>query len=123
MSLMQRNKGKSGERQAAHYLTSLGYPARRGRQFKGTADSPDVVVEGVHLEVKWRATASLDNGLDQWCEEARAECGSKPWAVLWRGNRQPWRLTCEVLPGIVGTVVGDHNIRGVLARLSGFGST
>ena len=36
-------KGKAFERQVAHILSDNGFPARRGQQFAGSPDSPDVV--------------------------------------------------------------------------------
>ena len=49
-------KGKRGEREVAALLRANGFPfARRGQQFKGTADSPDVVCDelpNVYMEVK-----------------------------------------------------------------------
>jgi hypothetical protein len=42
-----RNKGKRGELEAAHMLTHEGFPARRGQQFSGGTDSPDVVCESL----------------------------------------------------------------------------
>jgi Holliday junction resolvase len=53
--LNSNQKGKRGEREAAAFLTDEGFPARRGQQFAGGTDSPDVVCEslsGLHFEVK-----------------------------------------------------------------------
>jgi hypothetical protein len=50
-----RNKGKRGELEAAKFLASEGFPARRGQQFSGGTDSPDVLCEAlprIHFEVK-----------------------------------------------------------------------
>jgi hypothetical protein len=41
-----RNKGKRGELEAAKFLASEGFPARRGQQFSGGADSPACGVRG-----------------------------------------------------------------------------
>ncbi len=49
-------RGIRGELGVVHLLQALGIVARRGQQFKGTSDSPDVIVpefkDYVHLEVK-----------------------------------------------------------------------
>lgn len=55
MGKMSKTKGKVGEREVARLLTEAGFPARRGQQFKGGGDSPDVVCDGLpgmHIEVK-----------------------------------------------------------------------
>ncbi len=46
-------KGKTFERWVANYLKEHGYDARRGQQYHGGADSPDVVgLDGFHIECK-----------------------------------------------------------------------
>lgn len=69
-----RAKGAVGERELAAFLTSHGFPARRGQQFAGGPDSPDVVCERLdrfHIECKrveagnpynWLAQAERDKG-------------------------------------------------------------
>jgi Holliday junction resolvase len=54
MGLKSKSKGKLGEREAAELLREFGFNARRGQQFSGSPDSPDVVsdMEGFHIEVK-----------------------------------------------------------------------
>jgi hypothetical protein len=50
-----RQKGKRGERAWRDVLLAHGFQARRGRQFPGSPDSPDVVcpdLPTVHFEVK-----------------------------------------------------------------------
>ena len=71
MSINSRAKGKDGELEFAEYLRLAGFEARRGQQFHGGGDSPDVVtsIPGVHFEVKrveagnpykWLLQAELD---------------------------------------------------------------
>ena len=54
MGLKSKTKGKVGEREVAELLREFGFAARRGQQFAGGGDSPDVVsdMEGFHIEVK-----------------------------------------------------------------------
>lgn len=54
MGLKSKTKGKVGEREVAELLREFGFNARRGQQFSGGGDSPDVVsdLEGFHVEVK-----------------------------------------------------------------------
>ena len=49
-----KDKGKRGERMAAAKFREHGFDARRGVQYSGGPDSPDVVgPEGLHIEVKF----------------------------------------------------------------------
>ena len=84
-----RTKGKTGELEIAKILRTHGIKARRGQQFSGSPDSPDVVAEmpGVHLEVKRTERFELRSALAQAQRDARAD--EMP-VVLQRGNRQPW---------------------------------
>lgn len=119
MTINQRRKGVVGERLAAKYLESiLGFAARRGQQFRGGGESPDVVCDelGVHLEVK--RVEGMDIGtklLTDACTQAERDACGKPWAVLWRKNRGAWRLT--FFRGITMTVSGDEDITVALLSL------
>tara|TARA_Y100000034_G_C6815249_1_gene366714 strand:+ start:585 stop:920 length:336 start_codon:yes stop_codon:yes gene_type:complete len=88
MSKMQRDKGKAGEREVVNLLKNNGFEARRGQQFKGTKDSPDVIhnIPGVHLEVKRREALSLYPAL----EKARDEAHPDMPVVFHRRNGKPW---------------------------------
>jgi hypothetical protein len=84
-----RNKGKRGELEAAHFLTDQGFPARRGQQFSGGKDSPDVVCEslpGLHFEIK---RTEKGNPYD-WVSQAQRDCGYKMPVVLHRRNDHKW---------------------------------
>jgi hypothetical protein len=117
-----RRKGAQGERLAAAYLASLGFPARRGQQFRGGGDSPDVICDlAIHLEVKRVETMDVGTKLlDDACIQAARDASGKPWAVLWRRNRGAWRLTYELPePWSTVTVSGDDDIRRALLWLHG----
>jgi hypothetical protein len=84
-----KQKGKRGEREAAQFLTSEGFPARRGQQFAGGTDSPDVVCEslsGLHFEVK---RTERGNPYD-WVSQAQRDAGYKLPVVLHRRNDHEW---------------------------------
>ena len=102
-----RSKGKEGEREAARILTELfNIPVRRGQQFRGGPDSPDVIgLEGLHVEVKRRERLNLDVALRQSAEETAP--GNVPM-VLHRGNRTLWKVSiyAEDLPRFVETTAG-----------------
>lgn len=65
-------KGKAGELELAAFLREHGYDdARRGQQFKGGTDSPDVIgVPGVHFECKRVEALSLYSAFAQACRDA-----------------------------------------------------
>ena len=91
MPIHSKNKGKRGELEVAELFRRFGFAARRGQQFQGGADSPDVVVCGLegeyHVEVKRTETLSI------WLAMAQAEHdaarGEVP-LVLHRRSKKPW---------------------------------
>ena len=92
MSVNSREKGKVGERELAGFLRELGVAdARRGVQYQGGTESPDVCAEtglpGVHIECK------RVERLDPWqaIKQATDDAGpGKIPAVFWRRNRRDW---------------------------------
>lgn len=100
LKINSRAKGCRGEREACELLRSHGIEARRGQQFKGSPDSPDVVssLEGYHIEVK------RTEALSPYVAVEQAKCdageGERP-LVLHRRNGKPWlviMLADDVLP-------------------------
>lgn len=83
-----RDKGIRGELEFAAYLRERGFGARRGQQFSGGGDSPDVVhsIPGVHLEVKRVEQFRLYDAVEQ----AVADAGGKMPVVVHRKNRCEW---------------------------------
>jgi len=84
-----RDKGKRGEREAAKAIVEhLEIDARRGQQFAGGGDSPDVVIglPGVHVEVKRTETLSVYKAMEQ----ARDDADGKVPLVLHRRNKREW---------------------------------
>ena len=81
-------KGKTFEREIARYLREHGYTeARRGQQYKGGGDSPDVVgLQGFHIEAKRTEHLRLYESLKQSIRDC-AE-GEKP-IVIHRKNNEP----------------------------------
>jgi len=87
-----RQKGKVGEREFASLLREHGYDARRGQQFSGSPDSPDVVSDALawlHFEIKRVQNLNLTDA----CVQAEGDCGGKPWVVAHRRNHAPWLIT------------------------------
>jgi hypothetical protein len=79
-----RAKGARGERLWRDELREAGFTARRGQQFAGGSDSPDVICEelsGLHL--------------DKACEQAERDAGKKSWIVAHKKDRKPWKITMD----------------------------
>ena len=83
-----RAKGAAGEREVASILRGRGYAARRGQQFAGGPDSPDVVgLPGFHVEVKRTERLDLYGALGQ----ATKDSGQYEIpVVLHRRNNRHW---------------------------------
>ena len=91
-----RSKGKRGELEWRDQIIAAGkergreWEARRGQQFSGSPDSPDVVTNlPYHFEVKRVERLNIDNVMKQ----AEGECGDKPPLVAHRKNGGPWMVT------------------------------
>ncbi len=89
MGARSRRKGASGELELAHWLTGRGYPAERGRQYKGGPDSPDVVIPSypsMHIECKRCERLRLHDAVRQ----AVADAGEKIPIVAHRRTGGEW---------------------------------
>lgn len=89
-----REKGKRGERQWRDELRAAGYDARRGQQFCGSPDSPDVICNAlpwIHFEVKAVEKLNICDAMDQ----ARNECGQAVPIVAHKRNFRPWLVTMD----------------------------
>jgi hypothetical protein len=88
-----RQKGKRGEREWAKYLREMFglADARRGVQYSGSSDSPDVVGgwTGTHAEVKRVERFAPD----AWVDQAIRDAGSRVPYVAHRQNNKPWLVT------------------------------
>ena len=99
MGRMSKAKGKRGERECAAELAAVlgltyGVDVRRGVQFQGGPDSPDVVLDGVpiHVEAKRVERLALWAAIDQ--AKADAPHGSVP--IVWhRCNRRDSVIVVE----------------------------
>lgn len=109
MPINSGNKGKVGEREWAKWLNAnLGCQARRGRQYSGSPDSPDVVdkaIPGIQAEVKRVEQLQLDKAMAQ----AVSDSGGKIPYVAHRKNRTEWLVTvraCDLKAFV--TLVAAH---------------
>lgn len=94
MGALSKNKGKRGELEVAELLKKHGFEARRGQQFAGGGDSPDVVhsMEGMHIEVKRTERFSLYDALEQANRDKKA---SEDALVFHRPNKKPWVVVMD----------------------------
>jgi Holliday junction resolvase len=86
-----RAKGARGERLWRDELRANGYEARRGQQFSGSPDSPDVVCEELawlHFEVKCVERLNIEDAMEQAHKDAVGE-GAKGNS---RGARAPQKI-------------------------------
>ena len=84
-----RRKGAVGERELAAVLTAGGFPSKRGQQYQGSPDSPDVRVPSlprIYLECKRTERLNLYDAIAQ----ARQDAGDKLPIVAHRRNRCEW---------------------------------
>ena len=96
MGKASRDKGKRGEREIAALFRAHGFNARRGRQYQGGPDSPDVVhnLPGApYVEVKFREQVSPYAVLEQVSRDAGYE-GGHP-IVFMRKLRKPWIVVMD----------------------------
>ena len=105
MGSLSRQKGKRGEREAAAELNRvLGCTARRGQQFSGGSQSPDVVTNmpGVHFEVKRVEKLNLQCAMDQAVRDAVRDVP----VVLHRRNGAKWFVSVYLddLPQLVDRI-------------------
>lgn len=94
MTINSRTKGKVGELEVAALLKKHGFEARRGQQFSGGNESPDVVhgMGGFHIEVKRVENFALYPALDQ----ANRDKKDGDDAILFhRRNKKPWVVVMD----------------------------
>lgn len=88
MTINSRAKGAAGERELAAFLRERGFDSRRGQQFSGGADSPDVTgIPGVHIEAKRVEAGNPYVWLDQAIRDAGKD---KTPVVMHRRNKRGW---------------------------------
>jgi len=89
-----REKGKRGERQWRDELRANGYHARRGQQYAGNAESPDVVCDElswIHFEVKSVERLNIEDAMGQ----ARRDGVGKTPLVSHRRSHRRWLVTMD----------------------------
>jgi hypothetical protein len=105
-----REKGKRGERQWRDVLRAEGFHARRGQQFAGGTESPDVICDDlpwIHFEVKAVERLNIEEAMAQ----ARRDACTKTPMVAHRRNFRPWLVTMEA-EAFFRLLRGDYAERG-----------
>lgn len=90
-----RAKGCAGEREFRDVLRDAGFRARRGQQFSGSPDSPDVVcpdLPSLHFEIKRVQQVAIW----KWMQQAAKDAGDKMPIVAHRRNGEDWLITMRV---------------------------
>ena len=91
MSINSKAKGGRFERWIGHYGQAHGLDAHRGQQFKGGADSPDVVgFPGIHIEAKHNEHLNVYAAMEQAIRDSE---GKNFPTVIWKKNRKPVLVT------------------------------
>jgi Holliday junction resolvase len=90
MTINSRSKGKRGELELVEVIRAAGWEARRGQQYKGGIDSPDVITNmpgNLHIECKRVEAGNLYVWLEQAVRDAKP--GDMP-VVMHKKNAKPW---------------------------------
>lgn len=88
-----RRKGKEGELELSTKMREIfGINARRGQQFSGSPDSPDIVTDFdfLHIECKRVNKLNIQTALEQSIRDSKE--GQIP-VVIHRADRQDWKIT------------------------------
>lgn len=94
--LYSRNKGKRAEREVRDLFIEHGFAARRGRQYAGHPDAPDVIVPDLDswLFVESKFVEKLD--LHKTMIQAIKDAGDKMPVVFHKKSREGWLVTLSV---------------------------
>ena len=112
-------KGKRGEREARDVLNSVfGTNCRRGQQFCGGHDSPDIAgfIPGIHIEVKNVEKLRLSDAIEQSEADSDIEGGEIP-TVMWKKPRtKDWYLIVKIdnVPALGDKV--EKQLRGAISN-------
>lgn len=96
MAINSKRKGARGERELAALLSDLlGIDCRRGQQFAGSPDSPDVVgLEGIGLHPECKLVNKLN--IEDAMQQAERDCGNLAPVVFHRRDRTAWNVTVRL---------------------------
>lgn len=118
MAINSKRKGTVGERDAVHFLNSLGYDTHRTSQVSGR-DSADIEgIEGLHLEIKRQEKVSIE----QWLQQSERDAGYTGGLpiVMHRRNRESWKVTlrAKVYFTLWEMLIEAYDIKTIWSRLN-----
>jgi Holliday junction resolvase len=87
-----REKGKIGERQFRDVLREAGFRARRGQQYAGNPDAPDVVCPDLP-HIQWEVKRVQALNIHQAMAKAILDAGGKMPVIAHRKNNTDWLCT------------------------------
>lgn len=94
MPINSREKGKRAERQLAKKLREYGYDAKRGVQYSGSPDSPDVTgLPRIHIEAKHVERLNILDAMEQSKRDAGAD---EIPVVMHKRNHTEWLCTLRL---------------------------
>lgn len=93
MPIHSKNKGARFEREVAKILNDAGFESRRGVQFSGGLDSPDVISTfPFHIEAKRVEKLNLTSAVHQ----SHKDAGTEDYCVIHKKNHEPILFTCPL---------------------------
>jgi len=98
-------KGKRGEREARDVLNQVfGTNCRRGQQFCGGKDSPDIAgfIPNIHIEVKNVEKLQLRPAIEQAAQDSDLDGGDVP-VVMWKKPKTSqwyWIVPVDLIPAL-----------------------
>ena len=93
MTINSKQKGSRNEREVAEIIRKYGFEARRSAQYCGnTGEAADITTNlPYHIEVKHQERLEID----KWWEQATHDCGEKTPILVFRKNKQKWRVVMD----------------------------
>lgn len=106
MGKSNQRKGREAERELAEILRGYGFNAEPGKALNYGTEADVVGLPGLHLEVKRCERLQLPAWIEQ-AERDAARFNDGVPLVVFRQNRQPWRV-CLRLTDFLVIYGGEH---------------
>jgi hypothetical protein len=91
-----KRKGKRLELDLVHFFEQHNIEARRGQQFKGSDESPDVVTELKSFYVECKGGSQVPKKPYVFLDQASRDCGLDQLPVVFmRRDRCDWLVVCD----------------------------
>lgn len=109
MPINSRAKGARGEREVRDVLREHGFTARRGQQFAGGGESPDVIctdLPWLHIESKLVENLNISKAMAQ----SRRDASGKVPTVWHRKSNETWLVTLSA-EDFMELVIMAHDLK------------